>query len=349
MKLGIAKACSSMTCRTSSVVAAAVGVLLPASALAHHSPSAFDVRSEVRVEGTLVKVDWANPHVYLTIETQGPDGQRVSQQVEAVSIAAAQSGGLKRELLTLGSPVVVRAHPNRRGNGFTVLGADITTSDGNTYLLGATGRGSRPPVATVPATGLAGNWAPKVNPLLVPTVQRWPLSEKGRSTLAAVLADVNSVTIGCTALPPPMLMQLPQLRTIEVFDDRVVVSVDADGSEAIRIIHLDLADHPASLEPMLLGHSIGRWEGATLVIDTVGFTAHELGVGFGIPGSAGKHLVERLTLSTDGLQLRYELTLEDPEYLAEPATYMAMWDHRPDLKPSGTACDPQIAERFRQE
>ena len=47
-------------------------------------------------------------------------------------------------------------------------------------------------------------------------------------------------------------------------------------------------------------------------------------------------------------ELRYELTVEDPEYLTSPATYTAMWDHRPDLTP-GAACDPKNSERFREE
>jgi hypothetical protein len=330
-------------------LAAAVSVLAAHIAFAHHSPAAYDITSQVIVEGTLAKLDWTNPHIYLTVETAGPNGQRVLQQVESVSIPSAQSTGLKRELLTVGSAVSVRAHPNRRGVGYTVLGADITTSDGNTYVLGATGRSSRPPAATVPATGLAGNWAPKLNPLLVPTVHGWPLSDKGHAALAAVMSGRTDLSVGCTALPLPMMTQLPQLRTIEVRDDRLVMKIDADGVDATRTVRLDLTEHPANVEPSLLGHSIGRWEGATLVIDTVAFTPHELGIGFGIPSSAGKHLVERLTLAADGLQLRYELTLEDPEYLATPATYTAMWDHRPDLSPSGAACDPQISERYRQD
>ncbi len=146
-----------------------------------------------------------------------------------------------------------------------------------------------------------------------------------------------------------MLMQLPQGRAIEVRGDRVMVKVDADGVDATRIVRLDLAEHPADVPPSLFGHSIGRWEGATLVIDTVAFAPHQLGIGFGIPSSAAKHLRERLTLAADGLQLRYELTIEDPEYLAMPATYTALWDHRPDLTNSGPACDPQIAERYRGE
>lgn len=327
----------------------ATAVLASSVALAHHSPSAFDMRGQVVVEGTLTKIDWANPHIYLTIETVGADGQRVTQQVESVSIAVAQATGFTRDVLTLGSNVVVNGHPNRRGAGYTVLGEDITTSDGTVYPLRGTGRSSRPPAATVPATGLAGKWAPKGSPQLQSVVQGWPLTDKGRAVLAALRTGSLQTTVGCEALPPPMLTQLPLLRTIEVRDDRVVMTVDSDGTDATRIVRLDLAEHPANVEPSLLGHSIGRWEGDTLVIDTVGFTPHDLGVGFGIPAGAGKHLTERLTLAADRLQVRYDLTIEDPEYLSAAATYTAMWDHRPDLAPSGTGCDPEIAERFREE
>jgi hypothetical protein len=145
-----------------------------------------------------------------------------------------------------------------------------------------------------------------------------------------------------------MTTMRPLLREIDVRDDRVVMTIDADGTAATRTIRLDLAEHPPNVEPSLLGHSIGRWDGATLVIDTVAFTPHELGIGFGIPSGAGKHLVERLTLTDDRLQLRYELTLEDPEYLAMPATYTALWDHRPELAASA-ACDRANAELYRQD
>ncbi|HXS79141.1 MAG TPA: DUF6152 family protein [Gammaproteobacteria bacterium] len=322
--------------------------LLSSAALGHHSPSAFDTTGEVIVEGTLAKVDWANPHVYLTVETAGPEGQRVLQQVESVSVAVAQATGLKREFLTLGSTVIVHAYPNRRGPGYTVLGTDITTSDGNVYPLRA-GRGSRPPAVTVPATGLAGNWAPRGNPQLMSIVHGWPLTDKARAALAAVFSGRTQLSVGCTAIPLPMLTLLPLLRTVEVHDDRVVMKIDSDGVDATRTVRLDLAEHPANVGPSLFGHSIGRWEGATLVIDTVAFTPHDIGIGFGVPSGASKHLTERLTLAADGLQLRYELTVEDPEYLAAPATYTAMWDHRPDLGFSDTACDPQNSERFREE
>jgi hypothetical protein len=328
-----------------------LGVLaafVASAALAHHSPSAYDMTGDlVTVEGTLTNVEWANPHLYLTLETAGQNGQRVRQQVEAVSISQAQATGLTREVLTLGSTVVINAFPNRRGNGI-VLGVDITMSDGNLYPLRGS-RSSRPPTATVPATGLAGNWAPKPSgSLLMNTVHGWPLSDKARAALAELISGRTQQNFGCTPIPLPMVAMLPMLRTIDVRDDRVVMKIDSDGNDATRTIYLDLTEHPANVEPSLFGHSIGRWDGDTLVIDTVGFTPHHIGIGFGIPSGAGKHLIERLTLTADRLQLRYELTVEDPEYLTTPATYTAMWDHRPDLTP-GSACDPANSERFREE
>jgi hypothetical protein len=325
-----------------------LSALLGSAAVAHHSPSAYDMSgAQVTVEGTLTKVDWANPHIYLTLETAGSNGQRVLQQVEAVSISLAQATGLTRDVLTIGSTVVINAFPNRRGSG-TILGTDITTSDGSLYPLRG-GRSSRQPIATVPANGLSGNWAPKPGgSSLMSTVHGWPLTDKARAAVAELASGRSQQTVGCTPIPLPMVAMLAMLRTLDVRDDRVVMKIDSDGSDATRTIHLDLAEHPANVEPSLFGHSIGRWDGDTLVIDTVAFTPHRIGLGFGVPSGPGKHLIERLTLTPDRLQLRYELTVEDPEYLTSPATHTAMWDHRPDLE-AGTPCDPENSERFRTE
>jgi hypothetical protein len=109
-----------------------------------------------------------------------------------------------------------------------------------------------------------------------------------------------------------------------------------------RVVHLDQTTHPAGLAPSLMGHSIGRWEGETLVIDTVAFAPHALGTMFYASGP-DKRLVERLTLTPDRRQLQYVFTLEDPATLSAPVSYTATWDHRPDLTLSGEVCDPDVA------
>jgi hypothetical protein len=70
-------------------------------------------------------------------------------------------------------------------------------------------------------------------------------------------------------------MALPVLRTVGVRADRV--TLDFDWMGGARVVRLDLKEHPSAIEPTLQGHSIGWWDGDTLVIDTIGFTPHEEG------------------------------------------------------------------------
>ena len=109
------------------------------------------------------------------------------------------------------------------------------------------------------------------------------------------------------------------------------------------------AQHPARVQPSRHGDAVGRWEGATLVIDTVGFEPDPSGLGMNVPSSPRKHTVERLTLTEARTRLRYEITVEDPVYLTGPATLTQQWDHRPDLEfsqdPPG--CDANEAARYK--
>jgi hypothetical protein len=143
-------------------------------------------------------------------------------------------------------------------------------------------------------------------------------------------------------------MVLDELRTIEVGEDKVVMQFDNTGDRVTRTIHMN-AEHPADLQPSLHGHSIGRWEGDTLVIDTIGYEPNLSGNGMNVPSSPRKHTVERLTLTPDRIRLRYEFSVEDPAYLTGTGTLTQQWDHRPDLEFSqNTAgCDPEVARRYK--
>ena len=149
-----------------------------------------------------------------------------------------------------------------------------------------------------------------------------------------------------------MLDDLPAVREITLGEKAVLIRFDTGGVEAVRTIRLDRSDHPADVEPSLLGHSIGRWDGETLVVDSVAFTPDARGIsGIGIPSGPSKHMTERFTLAEDGLSLRRETTLEDPAYLTAPVSYVMVWDHRPDLDFSSASetCDPAIANRFLED
>jgi hypothetical protein len=113
-----------------------------------------------------------------------------------------------------------------------------------------------------------------------------------------------------------------------------------------RVIHLDGRQHPENGERMLHGHSIGHWEGDTLVVDTTLFADHREGLAFGIPSGASKHLVERFSLNADRRHLDYEAWLEDSEHLEAPVSFTSQWEYRPELTPTGLACDLEVARRY---
>jgi hypothetical protein len=335
-------------------LACATSVAAASAASAHHSASAFDLTTEITVKGTIADLEWKNPHIYFTIETTGGDGRPLLQQVEVQPISSVQTMGLTKDMLAPGSTISLRANPSRRGPGGRLRGLDVTTSDGAIHPLVLTGRSSAPPVAKEAADSLAGRWA--VSPPALRSAARemaaWPLTEAARAALAKVGAGAIESQAGCPRYPPPMLDDLPSVREIEIGEEEVLIRFDTGGVEAVRTIHLDRSDHPADAEPSRLGHSIGRWDGETLVVDSVAFTPDVRGIsGIGIPSGPSKHMTERFMLAEDGLSLRRETTLEDPDYLTAPVSYVMVWDHRPDLDFSSASetCDPEIANRFLED
>jgi hypothetical protein len=324
-----------------------VDILLAGTVRAHHSPAAYDQSKEVRYEGTVTKYAFNNPHIYLTIEMRGADGRLVSQEVEAGPISTIQPLGLQRDSLKVGDRVTVRGRPSRRGDGHTILGLDVARSDGTVLPLNVGATSVRPP-STALATSIEGVWLPSVADFnaLNRNVPTWPLTERGRSELEEARRANSTTHSDCVPAGAPMLMVYPVASSVKV--DSTTVVFDIDWLDAQRVVHVD-AMHPANLEPSLQGHSIGHWEGDVLVVDTRGLASHKEGIGFGMPSSEEKHLVERFSLEPDRRHLRYEVTLEDPVYLTEPAHHTARWEYAPSLPPSGVKCDREVAQQYLRE
>ncbi len=330
--------------------AAASVAVTPTATLAHHSRASYDESAEVMVEGTITKLDWQNPHLYLTVETKGAEGKPMLQAVEGMSVSQALAWGTPKDALAPGTHVVVRARPARAGAGARVLGLDVTTDGGKRFLLNVDGRSGALPVAAV-ASGLAGNWVPSIDGFRAGLARnangpQLPFTEAGRAAQAARKRDPGTNLGICEPFPPPWLSGFPDLRTLEIGEKTVAMRFVAQGLHLQRVVHLDQNEHPKNVAPSLLGHSIGRWEGETLVIDTVAFSSDPTVLG---PSSPSKHLVERLMLAEDRRHLSYEFTLTDPDYLAVPISTHSTWDYRPDLKPSDDApCSPEAATRYRK-
>lgn len=99
------------------------------------------------------------------------------------------------------------------------------------------------------------------------------------------------------------------------------------GAHSFRVIYMDGRSHPAIVEPSYFGHSIGWWDGDTLVIDTVGFNENAWLERWGMPHTSRLRTVERVT-RTDFNTLRYEITVDDPGAYTAPWTsgYTKRWN-----------------------
>jgi hypothetical protein len=319
----------------------AATALFVVPALAHHSMSMFDTSKEILIKGKVVRLEWKNPHVYLIVETVGEDGKKRTIQGEGLAITQALVDGLDKKDLPPGAQVVVRANPNRNGPDKTVRVLDVTTQDGKIHPFYAANSKTR---TLTPAASLAGNWAPSRQSMTAAwgVIARWPITPAGRA-----IQKQNKADGLCYVEPTPFLATLDELRTIRVSRNEVVFRFNNSGDDAVRTVRLN-ATHAANVKPSRFGDATGKWEGETLVIDTIAFEPNPSGIFINIPSSARKHTVERLTLTDDRMRLRYETTVEDPEYLEKPASFTMLWDHRPDLKPSprSEVCDPAIARRY---
>ena len=104
-------------------------------------------------------------------------------------------------------------------------------------------------------------------------------------------------------------VELQELQRIYIFD--------IGGPHTYRTIYMDGRSHPATLSPNYYGHSIGWWEGDTLVVDTIGFNE-----GFwldrrGSPHTEQLHTIERFTRK-DEANMQYEVLIDDPGAYTKP-------------------------------
>jgi hypothetical protein len=104
-------------------------------------------------------------------------------------------------------------------------------------------------------------------------------------------------------------VELPELKRIFIFD--------VGGPHTFRTIYMDGRSHPRNLAPSYYGHSIGWWEGDTLVVDSTGFNEGFWWDRRGLPHTEQLHFLERFT-RLDAQNMRYEFTVNDPGAYTAP-------------------------------
>src|SRR5262245_22676979 len=109
---------------------------------AHHAFAAeFDANKPVKFEGTVTKMQWTNPHVWLYVDIKKPDGKVENWAFEAGTPNVLFRRGFTKNSLLPGTKVVVDGYQSKDGSR-RANGRDITFADGKKLFLGSSGTGA---------------------------------------------------------------------------------------------------------------------------------------------------------------------------------------------------------------
>ena len=130
-----------MNTKLMTILAGALAAAFPV--LAHHSFSAeFDASKPVTLEGTVVKMDWVNPHSWLYLDVKGPDGQIQHWSVEGGSPSVLLRNGWNRNSLPEGTRIIVHGHMSKDG-AYRANSSDIQFPDGRKLDSGSSYTGGK--------------------------------------------------------------------------------------------------------------------------------------------------------------------------------------------------------------
>jgi hypothetical protein len=125
------------------IVAASLVVLAASAPLvAHHSFAAeFDGSKPVTLTGTVTKMDWINPHAWLHMDVNGPDGKTVGWMVEGGAPNSLLRRGWNKNSVPPGTTVTVQGFRARDGSN-RANGREVTLPDGKKLFIGSPGTGA---------------------------------------------------------------------------------------------------------------------------------------------------------------------------------------------------------------
>lgn len=338
-------------------------------AIAHHGTTGqFDHSQELEVAGVVKKIRFVNPHSYVYFDVTNDDGTVDEWRCEMRAASVLKRSGWSADMFPPGTRIKIEGAPARRephGCYVETFAVDDGPEIERYQQLESADQGNVERATRLEdgTPNLAGNWAAPQRLLTNEGIREAAATgrrpgpppdqggPRGRSRYAQSDAGVaasegyereDNPRFHCIATNVFIDWTFDQhVNSVEQSED--VITLTYGFMDIVRTIHLNLDTHPENVEPSRAGHSIGKWEGDTLVVDTVGFEEGYLDTRQGIKHSDQLHVVERITLGEDGNTLSRTWRGEDPLYLTEP------FEGRDEIRVSAAAFDPYNCEDLTEE
>ena len=299
-------------------------------AFAHHSFAPhFDSSKPANISGTITEFEARNPHSYLHIAATDENGRTREYVCESHGVTQLSRNGIKPEMLKAGTKVRVTGSMSRH-SAYMCFFDNVEFADGRTLNVNGP-RGAASPAAALAIAArkdIFGTW------LLAPIPNRstsgpqpmiQSLTPAGEKAVAAYDPFKDDPSFRCDPVAIRRVWGAPGT-PLEVVRDGNDVVLHHEWMDVRRVIHMNMKEHPKNGPRSSLGHSIGRMEGDTLVIETANYSAGVLNQYVEQPGQPTKGLlhsaaltsVERLSFDPARQRLVVEIDLTDPEFFKQP-------------------------------
>jgi len=158
----------------------------------------------------------------------------------------------------------------------------------------------------------------------------------------------DDMLVSRVCLAPSIVYALQGPFPFEVYQTPDLIVLKYEYFDQVRLIHMDGRGHPPADAPhSKMGHSIGRWDGDELVIDTTHIAASTI-TNNGLDHSDKIHMVERYRLSEDGKSILATQWFEDPEVLENNGARYIKWTRQTGQYVYPYECDPSFALEYER-